>query len=432
MKSLNIELITVPLSDLKPYKNNPRKHSKEKIDLLAKQMKQLGFLIPITIDKNNDVITGHARIEAARQIGMSDIPCILHSHLTAEQRREFRLFDNKIAELSSWDLSRLAVEFEFLLQCDFDLSMTAFSTSEIDFILSQNMEASFNDQDAESTIDLNLPAVTQYGDLWSLGKHKIYCGDALSHESYKVLFNQEKASLIFTDPPYNVRVNGHVCGNGKSKHREFPQASGEMNIEEFIEFLMKFLNNSTKCIGKGSIIYCCMDWRHSYELIVASKKADLEQINLCVWNKNNGGMGSFYRSKHELIYVFKYGKGKHINNINLGKDGRYRTNVWDYPAASKTGDNSDVSIHPTVKPTQMIADAIMDSTHKKDIVLDPFLGSGSTILAAEKTGRYCHGIELDPLYVDVAIRRWQKETGGKALNLNTNKIFDDMEVDHVK
>lgn len=420
------QFFQVPVCDLKLYENNPRKHSKEQIAKLCESIKQFGFVKPITIDEHKQIITGHACFEAAKKLQLEAIPCVSHSHLSEVQKRAFRIADNKLAEHSEWDSELLIVEFECLLEMDYELEFTGFYTEEIDSLMIQpsNLQNEIVPQIQTEE------ATTRKGDVWCLGQHKIICGDALNEGVYGLLLEKNKASAIFTDPPYNVPVNGHICGNGKKKHREFPDASGEMNEEQFTNFLKQFMQLSSSRLKDGSLFYCCMDWRHTYEIETAARQSNLEQINLCIWNKNNGGMGSFYRSKHELIYLFKVGKGKHTNNVNLGKNGWYRTNVWDYPAASKTGDNSDISIHPTVKPVQLVADAIRDCTKQGEIILDPFLGSGTSLLAAEKTKRVCYAIEKDPLYVDLAIRRWQKETECQATNLLTGKTFNSQEISH--
>ena len=256
----------------------------------------------------------------------------------------------------------------------------------------------------------------------------ITCGDATDPEVYRILLNGEKAQMVFTDPPYNVPVNGHICGLGKVQHGEFVMASGEMSEEEFVRFLTDVTANLAAFSCDGSIHYVCMDWRHLGELLAAGRASYSELKNLVVWNKDNGGMGAFYRSKHELVFVFKNGSGPHINNFELGQHGRYRTNVWDYAGVNslKSERAEELAMHPTVKPVAMVADAMRDCSRRGGIVLDAFSGSGTTIMAAEQTGRRGRAIELDPRYVDVAIRRWQKVTGGKAVKVSSGVSFDDL------
>jgi len=242
----------------------------------------------------------------------------------------------------------------------------------------------------------------------------------------------KKADVVFADPPYNVKIDGNVCGKGAIRHREFAMASGEMTEAEFFDFLSMALSLLERNSRSGSVHFICMDWRHAAEVLLAGKKAYGTLLNLCVWTKDNGGMGSFYRSQHELIFVFRKGKEQHRNNVQLGKFTRNRTNVWRYPGVntlSKTGSEGNLlALHPTVKPVTMIADAILDCSARGDLVLDNFSGVGSTILAAEKVGRVCYAIEIDPLYVDAAVRRWEKHTGEKAFCAATGKHFDQLEV----
>jgi len=234
--------------------------------------------------------------------------------------------------------------------------------------------------------------------------------------------------MVFTDPPYNVPVNGHICGLGKVQHEEFIMASGEMSEADFTDFLTRVAMNLAAFSVDGSIHYICMDWRHIVELSAAGRSAYSELKNLVVWNKDNGGMGAFYRSKHEFVFVFKNGTAAHINNFSLGQHGRYRTNVWDYAGVNtlKADRDEELAMHPTVKPVEMVADAIRDCSRRGGVILDAFSGSGTTIMAAEQTGRRARAIELDPRYVDVAVRRWQKATGGTATLAGSGTTFDDL------
>ena len=271
------------------------------------------------------------------------------------------------------------------------------------------------------------PAVSLPGDLWLLGEHRVCCGSALDPLAYELLMANERASAVFTDAPYNVKIDGNVCGSGAVKHREFAMASGEMTREEFARFLAGAFDLARAYASPGAIIYACMDWRHMAEMLAAGDTAKFELLNLCVWVKTNGGMGSLYRSRHELVFVFRNGGEAHRNNVQLGRFGRNRTNVWNYPGTNsfKNGRRSDLDLHPTVKPIAMVADAILDSTDLDDVVLDPFLGSGTTLLAAQRAGRRCYGVELDPLYVDTAIMRWERLTQQQA-RLTSGQSFADV------
>ncbi|MEW2919598.1 DNA modification methylase [Ruegeria sp. ANG10] len=346
--------------------------------------------------------------------------------------RALRIADNKLAELSDWNEAALQIEFAELMdlsldgELDFDLGITGFETPEIDIIIDSAGEATETEAETVETSNPAVLVITQPGDLWILGDHRIFCGDSLQAQSYDTLLKGETPQMVFTDPPYNVPVNGHVrCGTG-GDHREFAMASGEMSDSEFRSFLSDVIARLLVILPDGGIAMICMDWRHIEELIAAGKAGGFDLINLCVWNKTNGGMGSLYRSKHELVAIFKKPGAAHTNNVELGKHGRNRTNVWDYTGVNSfgAGREADLVDHPTVKPTALVADAIMDVSHRGDVVLDAFGGSGATLLAAEKTGRRARLIELDPAYVDVAIRRWQEMTGENAVHSVTGQTFD--------
>ena len=344
------------------------------------------------------------------------------------QRKAYVLADNKLALNAGWDPDLLALELQELIDLDFELDLTGFSLAEVDIILDGADEA--NPAKRDSPLD-KVPAsegaaVTLLGDVWLLGRHRLLCGDARSAEDYARLMAGDKAGIVFTDPPYNVKIDGNVCGLGQVQHREFAMASGEMSSEQFTQFLAAALTNLLHHARSGAIFYVCMDWRHMRELSEAGEICGLELKNLVVWNKANGGMGAFYRSKHELIFVFKYGDAPHVNSFGLGETGRYRTNVWDYPGISSISASrgSDLAMHPTVKPVALVADALRDCSRRKDIVLDPFGGSGSTLIAAEKTGRCARLIEFDPLYCDTIVRRYMQVTGRAAVLEGSNLDFE--------
>jgi DNA modification methylase len=328
------------------------------------------------------------------------------------------LADNKLTDRSTWDEPKLAVQLKELsdLALEFEIEATGFESPEIDFRIQSLEDAS--DQDDYFKFSTG-STVSLAGDVWHLGDHRIYCGTALHRASYAALFEGCQATTIFTDPPYNVKINGNAAGHGKTSYREFAMAVGEMSDAEFTDFLFTALSNASSNVVPGALIYACMDWRHMEEILAAARASTLDLVNLCVWVKPNGRLGSFYKSRHELVFIFKSGKEAHQNNIQLGKFGRNRTNVWHYSTAGtspRSAASADTGVHPTVKPLLMVSDAILDCTQRNDIVLDPFLGSGTTLLAAERTGRRCFGIELDPIYVDTAIERWQRMTGHHALS----------------
>jgi DNA modification methylase len=412
-----------PLSALRTNPRNARTHSKKQVGQIADSIRRFGFTNPVLIDAEDTILAGHGRVAAAKLLGLESVPTVCLDHLNEAERRAYVIADNKLAELAGWDDALLAIEFQELSDLDFDLSLTGFSTGEIDFILD---DQAASDREAEDEIlePEPGPAVSLPGDLWLLGEHRLYCGSSLEASSYEALMGDERARMVFTDPPFNVPIKGHVSGLGKKQHREFAMASGEMDRASFTEFLRTAFTHMATFSADGSIHQVCMDWRHMREILDAAEGL-FELKNLCVWNKDNAGMGSLYRSKHELVFVFKKGGAAHVNNVELGRHGRNRSNVWDYPGQNTFHRNrtDDLAAHPTVKPVALVADAIRDVTERGTIVLDPFNGSGTTILAAEKTGRRARTIELDPAYVDVAIRRWEAMTGGSACHAETGQTL---------
>lgn len=427
-----LSIAELPPGNLAANRHNSRTHSKYQIRQIARSIQEFGFTNPVLIDRNNTIIAGHGRVEAAKLLGIEHVPTIRLEALTEDQIRAYVIADNRLAEIAGWDRSTLAIELQHLLTIDSDLdvTVTGFEVPEIDLILSQ--AAVEPDRDDIFEIDQTNQTVTQPGDLWLLGKHRILCGSSLDEASYKTLMIARRANVVFVDPPYNVAIDGHTCGNGSIHHRDFAMASGEMNEAEFVAFLTTSLRLPARYSTSGSVHFVCMDWRHAGELLAAGNQIYESLLNLCVWVKNNGGMGSFYRSRHELVFVFRNGKGPHRNNVKLGEYGRNRTNVWEYPnvnTVSRQGDEGNLlALHPTVKPVALVADALLDCSARGEIVLDSFLGSGSTLIAAERVGRICYGIEIDSLYVDVAIRRWQRHTGDHAIHAATRKSFDDLAV----
>ncbi|MFO1148083.1 MAG: DNA methyltransferase [Alsobacter sp.] len=424
---LNDRVERLPVAALKPYAGNARRHSKKQIRQIADSIRAFGFNVPLLIDREGTILSGHGRLEAALLLGMIELPVIRVSDLSEAQKRALILAENKIAENASWDQTKLALELQSIIEldADFELTITGFETGEIDSTL--QILSGADEQD--SINDLVLPdparAVSKLGDLWHLGSHRLLCGDARERSSYERLMAGERAQMVFTDPPYNVPIAGHVTGKGQHQHREFAMASGEMSEAEFSAFLAGFIEPLVASCADGAVSFVCMDWRHLLALLTVGAAHFSELLNLCVWNKSNGGMGSLYRSKHELIAVFKVGKGPHINNIALGRHGRNRTNVWDYAGlnAPVAGRDRALALHPTVKPAPLVADAIRDCSNHGDLILDPFCGSGTTLIAAEKTGRAARCMEVDPLYVDAAVRRWERATGLKARHADTDRLF---------
>jgi DNA modification methylase len=423
----------VPVNKLVPYQGNARTHSKKQVRQIADSIKRFGFVNPVLIDDAGGIIAGHGRVEAAKLLDITAIPCLRVSHLSVSEKRAYILADNRLAELAGWDREILAVELQALVDIDeVEVEITGFATPEIDVALSDATEA----QREPSGPDDEIPdapadgiAISRIGDLWGLGHHRLLCGDALDVGSYDTLMAGEQAEMVFTDPPYNVRIDRNVSGLGRIRHREFAMASGEMSETEFTGFLRTSFERLAAVSQDGAIHFVCIDWRHVNEMLTAGKPVYGELKNLCVWNKSNAGMGSFYRSKHELVFVWKVGSGAHLNNFELGQHGRHRTNVWDYAGVNtmRPGRLEELAMHPTVKPVWMVADAIKDCSRRKGIVLDAFMGSGTTLIAAERTGRRARGIELDPAYVDVTVRRWEAYTGKSATLLDTGQTFEEVE-----
>jgi DNA modification methylase len=414
------QLHLLNLDDLIPSTHNPRKHSRQQIRAIAKSIEAFGFCAPLLADKNRQIIAGHGRYEAAKFLGLVRIPVIFLDHLTETQAKAYMLADNKLTDRSTWDDKMVAEQLKELSEMvlDFDIEAIGFETAELDFRVHSLEEPDAADH-ADEFAPAAGPAVSVPGDLWQLGEHRLYCGNALDEVAYTALMHGNVATAAFTDMPYNVKIDGHAGGKGRIKHREFAMASGEMSGKEFSEFLTTGLKAICAHTTPGAVIYSCMDWRHVGEMAAAGTVVGCDFLNLCIWVKSNGGMGSFYRSRHELVFVFRNGGEPHLNNVQLGRHGRNRTNVWNYAGVNifaRGGKESVLELHPTVKPVALVSDAILDSTKRDDIVLDPFIGSGTTILAAERTGRRCYGIEIDPLYVDTAIERWQRMTGRQAQN----------------
>ena len=419
----------LPLSSLILDPENARIHTPAQVRQIARSIKAFSFNVPVLIDEDGKVLSGHGRVLACQHLGWTEVPVIRLEHLTPEQARAFAIADNRLTETSSWDEALLGKHLKILseINLDFSLEATGFTIGEIDLKIEGLGDAPPDDDPDEAPLPPG-PAVTRTGDLWMLGRHRLLCASALEASSYISLMAEKRAAMVFTDPPYNVAIVGHVTG--KARHREFVMASGEMSEPEFTAFLTNVCSLMAKASTDGSLHYICMDWRHVFTLMAAGRSTYDDMINLCVWAKPQGGMGGLYRSAHELVLVFKHGRAGHRNNVQLGKFGRNRTNVWSYPGAGgfARGEDADLTAqHPTPKPVRMIADAMMDVTARGDIVLDPFMGAGSTLIAAERVGRACYGLELDPLYVDLTIRRWQRLTGDIARRESDDTPFIELE-----
>jgi DNA modification methylase len=418
------KLININL--LKPLGHETRKHPAGQIRKLATSLERFGFVLPLLLDDENRVIAGGALVGAAERLGLSEVPCVTISGLSEAETRSLRLALNRLGEDSSWIETGLKAEFESILALDseFDLTFSGFELGEIDLLLEP-------EDKADEVPEVATEPVSKLGDLWLLGPHRLLCADATKSESYEQLMAGKVAQAVFTDPPYNVPVSGNVSGLGQVKHDDFAMASGEMTREQFTAFLRTVFLHLKSFSCDGSMHFACIDWRHVGEMLEAAEGVYSELKAMCVWAKSAGAMGSLYRSQHELVLVWKNGKKPHINNVNLGSSGRYRTNVWNYSGANTFGAErlSELALHPTVKPVQLIADAILDVSRPNGLVLDPFCGSGSTIIAAERTRRIVYAMELDPKYVDVSIARFEKYTGSTVVHAETGKSFAEIKAE---
>src|SRR6266481_2018778 len=426
-----MQIEPIPVQDLRPYAQNARTHSRKQIRQIAKSIEKFGFCNPVLIDDAKQIIAGHGRVEAAKLLGIDAVPTCRLSHLSGADKRAYILADNKLAEKAGWDKELLAIELQGLIDLDVEIELTGFEMPEIDLILEDAREANGASSGPEDDVPQypSGPVVSQAEDLWLLGNHRLLCADARDPTAYESLLEGAKAEFVLTDPPYNVVIDRNVCGLGRIRHRDFAMGCGEMSEAEFTNFLQTVFERLTENTIGGSIHQICMDWRHMWEMLAAGRKVYSELKNLCVWNKSNAGMGSFYRSKHELVFVWKSGAAAHTNNFELGQHGRNRTNVWDYAGVNtmRAGRLEELAMHPTVKPVALVADAIKDCSRRGGLVLDPFAGSGTVLIAAERSGRKARALEIDPTYVDVAVRRWQAYAGKSAVLAGSGDTFETIE-----
>lgn len=424
-----LAIVYQPIGALKLRAGNPRTHTQKQIRQIATSIEQFGFTNPVLVDDDNVIIAGHGRREAAALLNQSEVPTIRLSNMTEAQIRTYVIADNRLAELAGWDRTLLGLELQYISELDvtLDPTLTGFELPEIDILIDELSLSNADDPADDMPEAISGPPVTRLGDIWQIGKHRLICGDATNAETYRALLDEEKAQMIFTDPPYNVRIGGHVSGLGKLQHREFAMASGEMSKAEFVAFLTTISSHLVANSIDGAIHFQCIDWRHAGEMQIAGEAIYSEHKNTCVWAKTNAGMGSLYRSQHELVFVFKSGSAPHINNIELGRHGRYRTNVWSYAGINSFGkDRDDLKLHPTVKPVALVADAIKDCSHRRGLVLDAFAGSGTTLIAADQTARRGYGIEIDPAFCDVVIRRMAAVCGLQSSLLVTGETFEEV------
>jgi DNA modification methylase len=414
-----------PTDRLKDADRRARRTSPEQLERVTRSLSKFGFLKPVLIDACGRIVDGHIIVEVARRMGLPDIECVVIDHLSEDELRLARVALNRIQETGEWELEELSLELGELHAADLDLTLTGFDLGELDLLLNQGAALASMDNGVPST-----PAVpvSQLGDLWCLDQHRLLCGDALDPRSYELVLAGRTIDCVFSDPPYNIKIEGVVSGMGKTKHRDFAMAVGEMSDEEFRAFLADYLRHCTEHASVGAVIFACMDWRQADLLMLAGRDAGLHRINKAIWNKGNGGMGSLYRSAYEEIVVFCTAASPTTNNVLLGKYGRNRTNVWSYPGANQQGSSASKTLgdHPTPKPVELVADALQDVTKRGHLILDPFMGSGTTLIAADAIDRVAYGIELDRAYVDVTIARWQRMTGKQAIHATSGKSFNQL------
>ena len=417
----NLDLVYVPLEELRMPSREIRKLDPAHVREVARAIGTLGFCAPVLIGRDNAVIDGAIRVQAARQLDLGRVPCVRMEHLSETEQRVLRLAVNRLGEKGEWNLDELKIEFEELIFADAPIEVSGFALDEIDHIVLGEVDDAI--EEGPLSPEADAIAVARIGNVFDLGPHRIVCGSATDPDTFRRLIaGDAPARLVLTDEPYNVPIAGHVTGG---RHREFAMASGEMTDAEFLAFNEAWMAALLPYLCDGGVFSTFIDWRGYPTVHAAAVKLGLKPLNLIVWSKTNAGMGSLYRSQHELLPLFKNGAGPHVNNIELGKRGRWRSNVWTYPGASSLGSDARRGLedHPTVKPTAMLEDALLDLSDRGDIVIDTFLGSGSTLMAADKTGRICRGVELDPLYVDVIIRRFEAATGMAAILVETGETF---------
>jgi DNA modification methylase len=419
------------VDEIKPNPRNVRNHSKRQIRQIADSIQACGFGAPVLVDERLNLIAGHGRLKAAELLGIQKIPAVELRGLSPARKRALAIADNKIGENAGWDRERLAIEIpelaDLLIEENLDISLTGYSPAEIDQLQVDFEENSSDPCDEADEGWQTGPLVSARGSLWFLDRHRLLCGDARSVPDLDLLMGKSRAAMGFLDVPYNARVRD-IGGRGRIKHPEFAMASGEMSRPEYIDFLKGGLGNSARVSRDGAVFYTCCDWRHLTEIIDAGRLTFGETLNICVWVKSNGGQGSFYRSRHEFIVVFRVGKGAHLNNVALGRHGRSRDNVWNYAGVNtfRAGRMDELRAHPTAKPVALVADAMRDCTRRGDIVLDTFSGAGTTIMAAERIGRRAYAMDIEPRYVDVTVRRWQAFTRKDAVDAETGRTFDQL------
>ena len=416
----------VPIDQIQPAARRVRKQDATQTARVLSSINKFGICAPILVDEARRIVHGHVVYEAACAAGLQQAPVLVISHLTPSELRLLSIALNRLAETGRWDEGALRLEMEELLDLGEDVIITGFEPEEIDALLLDD-EAEAEEELGEECA-LQSVAVSRPGDFWLLGRHRLLQGDARDPENYaRLVAPGELARVVLTDMPYNVPNQGHVTS--QAHHREFAMAAGEMSREEFAAFCREWMTASVEHVLDGGLLATFIDWRSIELVLTCGRELDLDLLNIVVWAKSNGGQGGFWRSQHELLPVFKKGAAAHVNNVELGRFGRWRSNLWTYAGASTLGSDAreGLAVHPTVKPRALLEDALLDVSHRDEIVLEPFAGSGSTLIAAESVGRVCRAIEIDGLYCDVVIRRWQMMTGEEAMLAETGETFTEID-----
>lgn len=399
-----------PIGDIHPYGANPREHPRHQLAKLKKSIARNGVVQPLIIDEQGQIIAGHGVYLAAKQLGLRELPTVTLYGLSDTDKRRLRIALNKLGDLSRFTTEVLKGEMLAILaeEPELDVEELGFEVAEIDVLIHADA-----DLDDDRLPEAAGEPRAKPGDIWKLGDHIIGCGDARDADFLGRVMAGVLADAAFLDVPYNVSIAGHATRSGQ--HGEFVMASGEMSNDEFVDFLGEALEPAKDVTRDGGVHFICIDHHHVDQVITAAQPLYGARLHICVWNKSNAGMGSLYRSKHEFVAVYRVGMAQHLNNVQLGRYGRSRTSVWDYASVNTVGTSraAELKLHPTVKPVALVADAIKDVTRPGDVVLDTFLGSGTTLIAAERTGRRCRAIEYSPAYIDVAIERWIAITGGE-------------------
>lgn len=419
----------VPPDSLNLPRRSLRRHTKAHVRKIAAKIDRDGFIIPMVADDDLGLVIGFARLEAAKLLGLAEVPIIRVKHLPEERLEALRIFDNKIVEESDWDFEALDVAFEsiFAMDSGFDISATGFEVAEVDALKGKRRTAELNDLDDTRAPEPTCVPVSRAGDMWLCGRHRLICGSSLDPDCVDALIGDAEIAQVVTDPPFNLPRRAF---SSNERHDDFAQGAGELDRAGFTRFLSRAFRTVQPYLADGALVYSFMDYKHIVELILAGEAAGMSYLQLLVWAKGRAGQGSFYRSGHELVGVFRHGSAQHRNNIALGKFGRNRSNVLSYPGVmGSAGAKKALAMHPTVKNVAMLADLMLDASAPGEAIFDGFGGSGSTLIAAEKTDRIAYLCEISPGFVDIAVDRFNALGVGEARLAATGQTFTEVAAD---